>query len=697
MQFLAHRGIKAKISLAFLALLAVAILMGISGTIGNVISHLDLARIGNSALPEAIRTTEIERIAAGVTLDTLVLATDPPPDPARRAAVEADLAALETALQTMAQEDLNARHDAFAQAVDVLLASPSSANGADVDAMLAAGEQFAQTVHGAQRRANETAFAAVNHATRSGLIVAVVSTAIFGVGLAVAIGGMWYTRTTVGKPLTVIADVLHRLSSNAHGTGVPYLDRPDEIGAIARATEDFRIALVRQRELEHQATREREAARSAQLLAEEHAISADRARRDMEEARNYHAKKSAVADAFFTAFSRVVAAVEQGDFGHRIGIRFDDKNYDALSAATNEMIESIAHSLWEVGQVVGDLAAGRLDTQMRGAYRGDFAVLKEHVNATAERLRATVAGISETGVRVARDAEALRGNAARQARHSGSQASSIAATNGALEQVTETVSANVATADRVATQAKQAVDRARAGQKVVGDSVAAMDDIEASGRQVRQIVSVLDGISFQTNLLALNAGVEAARAGEAGRGFMVVAQEVRQLAQRAADAARDIDALVQQSSRDVENGAALVQTAGAVLDEIVQAVAVVEVAAEDITVASREQEKSLREVGHSMRDLDRFTQQGARTAAETEAAANRLTGETVDLEAQLDFFRDETGTLKSGLVVERPKVESTWNDAAALERRSEPYVGASLGSVGRTSGAAVSTLGRAAG
>lgn len=682
MQVLAHRGIKTRISLAFLTLLVVAIMMGVTGTIGNVISHLELGRIGKAALPAAIRAAEVERMAAVLTLDALVFATDPAPDLARRAAIEAGLARLDKAMRDGADDRLLSQKEALAAAITAILAGGGQVRRAQIEALLNSDGALAESVRAAQHNANETAFSAVDHATRTGLIVAAISTAIFGIGLIVAVGGMWFTRTTVSQPLTHVADVLHRLSDDGQSTAVPYLERHDEIGAIARAAEEFRIALLRQRELEAQATHEREAARTAQALAEEHAHSAERSRHEMERARNYHAKKSAVADAFFTAFSRVVAAAEQGDFGHRIGIRFDDADYDALSTAANEMMAAIEHSLWEVGHVVGDLAAGRLETQMRGAYRGDFAVLKDNVNATAERLRDTVARISETGVLVARDAEALLSTAARQAQHSISQAKAIAVTKTSLEQVTEMISSNVSGADRVATQAKQAFEQARSGQNVVSASVAAMEEIEASGLRVRKIVSVLDEISFQTNLLALNAGVEAARAGEAGKGFMVVAQEVRQLAQRAADAARDIDALVQQSSLDVENGAGLVKSAGAVLDEIVQAVAVVDAAAADITVASREQEKSLRAVGQSMRDLDRFTQEGAGTAAETEAAANRLTAQTVDLEAQLDFFRDETGALKTGAMGERSRAGGDVLEQIACERRREPHVGASLAASG---------------
>src|SRR4030095_10951240 len=90
--------------------------------------------------------------------------------------------------------------------------------------------------------------------------------------------------------------------------------------------------------------------------------------------------------------------------------------------------------------------------------------------------------------------------------------------------------------------------------EVVGRAISAMADIEQSAEKIGQIIGVIDEIAFQTNLLALNAGIEAARAGESGGGFAVVAQEVRALAQRSGDAAREIKQLVSNTKSQVEAG-----------------------------------------------------------------------------------------------------------------------------------------------
>ncbi len=120
-----------------------------------------------------------------------------------------------------------------------------------------------------------------------------------------------------------------------------------------------------------------------------------------------------------------------------------------------------------------------------------------------------------------------------------------------------------------------------------------MNGITDSNREIADITTLIDGIAFQTNLLALNAAVEAARAGEQGRGFAVVASEVRSLAQRAADAARDIKAVITASVGKVDDGARLVQNAGAAMDDIVAQVQRVTDIVGEIAAASNEQSEGI--------------------------------------------------------------------------------------------------------
>jgi uncharacterized phage infection (PIP) family protein YhgE len=145
----------------------------------------------------------------------------------------------------------------------------------------------------------------------------------------------------------------------------------------------------------------------------------------------------------------------------------------------------------------------------------------------------------------------------------------------------------------------------------VKKTVDAMSRIEESSKQISRITSVIDEIAFQTNLLALNAGVEAARAGEAGRGFSVVANEVRALAQRSSDAANEIKGLISESTAYVEQGVELVASAGDELSAITESVSTISEHVEGISSSAREQSASLAEVNTGVAQLDRVTQQNA--------------------------------------------------------------------------------------
>lgn len=127
---------------------------------------------------------------------------------------------------------------------------------------------------------------------------------------------------------------------------------------------------------------------------------------------------------------------------------------------------------------------------------------------------------------------------------------------------------NAERASEANTLARQASDVAQKGGQNVQSVVSTMQAITGSSRRISEIIGVMDNIAFQTNILALNAAVEAARAGQHGRGFAVVAAEVRNLAQSSATAAREIKDLIKSSVAQVDTGAALVQSAGKTMEDI---------------------------------------------------------------------------------------------------------------------------------
>jgi methyl-accepting chemotaxis protein len=169
--------------------------------------------------------------------------------------------------------------------------------------------------------------------------------------------------------------------------------------------------------------------------------------------------------------------------------------------------------------------------------------------------------------------------------------------------------------------------------------VETMNDINASSKQIADIVGVIDGIAFQTNILALNAAVEAARAGEEGRGFAVVASEVRSLAQRSAEAAKAIKGLIGSSVDKVETGSRLVASAGATMTDIVASVQRVSDIIGEISSAAAEQSDGIAQVNLAVTQLDRTTQQNAALVEESAAAAESLRDQAQRLAQVVSVFR----------------------------------------------------------
>jgi methyl-accepting chemotaxis protein len=167
---------------------------------------------------------------------------------------------------------------------------------------------------------------------------------------------------------------------------------------------------------------------------------------------------------------------------------------------------------------------------------------------------------------------------------------------------------NARQANDLAHGTRDAADR---GGKVVGKAVEAMSLIEGSSGQISDIIGVIDEIARQTNLLALNAAVEAARAGEAGQGFAVVAAEVRSLAQRSSDAAKDIKDLIGKSNGQVKDGVTLVSGAGQALNEIVESIKEVASVISAIAAASTQQATSLEQVASTLSRMDEVSQNKA--------------------------------------------------------------------------------------
>lgn len=219
------------------------------------------------------------------------------------------------------------------------------------------------------------------------------------------------------------------------------------------------------------------------------------------------------------------------------------------------------------------------------------------------------------------------------------QAAALEETAASMEELTATVKLNAENAREASQLADTATETAGKGSKLVSEVVDTMDGIAASSKQIAEITSVINSIAFQTNILALNAAVEAARAGEQGRGFAVVAGEVRNLASRSAGAAKEIETLIGESSRRVDQGARLVKETGLTMEAILRGATEVTVIMKQIASASEEQNKGISQVSVAITQMDSVTQQNAALVEQVSAAAVALERQTEELQRSVQQFR----------------------------------------------------------
>jgi methyl-accepting chemotaxis protein I, serine sensor receptor len=305
----------------------------------------------------------------------------------------------------------------------------------------------------------------------------------------------------------------------------------------------------------------------------------------------------------------------------------------ALLAAVVKPIDKAVRHFERIasGDLSGVIDASRRRNEMTRLFAG-IARMQTRLAATVEQVHSGSAAISH-GAR-----EIASGNADLSQRTE-EQAASLQQTATSMDQLTSTVKQNAEHARQASELAGDASQTAARGGEVVGDVVRTMDEIATSSKQIGDIIGVIEGIAFQTNILALNAAVEAARAGEQGRGFAVVAGEVRSLAQRSASAAKEIKALIVESSGRVEAGGALVTRAGSTMGEVVEAVRRVTAIIGEISAASAEQSTGIEQINRAVLQMDQVTQQNAALVEEAAAAAASLEEQAAQLDAAVAVFR----------------------------------------------------------
>jgi hypothetical protein len=230
------------------------------------------------------------------------------------------------------------------------------------------------------------------------------------------------------------------------------------------------------------------------------------------------------------------------------------------------------------------------------------------------------------------------------AQGAGSQASGIEEVSSSLEEIASMTKQNVSSAEEANGLMSEAGNNITKGKESMKRLRGAIEEIKRSSDETSKIVKTIDGIAFQTNLLALNAAVEAARAGDAGKGFAVVAEEVRNLAQRAGEAARNTATLLEGSIKNADQGVSGWRETAKSLGEMVTIVQKAGERISEITVASKEQAQGIEQVAVAVAQINQVTQANAANAEESASASEELSAQVDQVKVMIQELRALVGS-----------------------------------------------------
>jgi methyl-accepting chemotaxis protein len=254
---------------------------------------------------------------------------------------------------------------------------------------------------------------------------------------------------------------------------------------------------------------------------------------------------------------------------------------------------------------------------LRWRISGSINLALRHIS---EKLRTGASQTNEAASQVASASQNLAAGASEQA-------SSLEETASAMEQIAAASRSSAGNVRQATELANTTCAMAQEGDRTTEQLGSSMSAINESAQQIKKIIKVIEEIAFQTNLLALNAAVEAARAGEHGKGFAVVADEVRGLAQRAAQAARETTGYIESAVGRIQEGTSVASSAGTSLRGIAQRVTEISGMLGELHRAATAQDDGISQISAALSQMDKVTQQSAAGAEQSASAAEQLSAQ----------------------------------------------------------------------
>ncbi len=301
--------------------------------------------------------------------------------------------------------------------------------------------------------------------------------------------------------------------------------------------------------------------------------------------------------------------------------------------------KSISNPIKKITEFSRKLAEGELNNRLEITTKDEVGVVSHALNTALEQIERLIIEIqnSVSGINIGINQIADGNN--NLSEQVSSQAAALEEIVATIEEFNSSVIQNDENAETAHKLSIESSNIAKKGGNQVKEAIESINLVNKSSEKIQQIVSLINDIAFQINLLSLNAAIEAARAGKYGRGFTVVASEVRNLAQRSGKAAKDIEELINHTIEKINQGSELANSSSKSLSEIIISTETVLDVVSQLSSSFKEQKTGMEQITTTLSDIDAMTQENASLVEETAAASKNMTFNTGDLQKMVGFFK----------------------------------------------------------
>lgn len=342
-----------------------------------------------------------------------------------------------------------------------------------------------------------------------------------------------------------------------------------------------------------------------------------------------------------TELEQAARAMAKGEFS-AVHVAYDSRDeLGSLAGDIRSMMKTLTDVLQNETYILNEMAEGNFSvhSERDEYYIGEFEQLMRSMKKINRGLSELLLQISQSADNVAAGSEQVSSSSQNLAQGTTEQAASVEELTGMMSEISDQAYRNSRDAQEASEKAQMVKENATESSRSMQEMVKAMAEISGKSDEIRKIVKTIEDFSFQTNILALNAAVEAARAGDRGKGFSVVANEVRSLANQSSAASKSTAALIQSSLQAVENGRKIANETDNALAEVVSGIDNVSELLFHITDASSKQFDANRQVTENINLISEVVQTNSATAEECAAASEELASQAQLLKELVSHFK----------------------------------------------------------